>query len=307
MINNTSLNKIWRYHFKESSITEPTQEELKLSESILIPELDKIQILMENIRQQVDENIYCFFKEKWEKYIKWHYLFSKFPVWNCYYIVSDAQKYIEHLIYSGHPILKTLKKFINKWWTINQVYWVKDEIYFHNVIQAWSLIFNIANDSVNPNKKKVICGGLKTQNIRSIKDYFDYIEIAEFYQKADIYLNHYIPSLAPLFPLIKISPNGWVIKLATSLSLLSLNLSKWCQPAYDILFESDYINKTLPPIYVDLLSTKFDIDTDTETIKREFDILYSIADDEEKIEEKLNSRIKEAGMFNSAYLKPVEN
>jgi len=300
---------LWNGYLYQTSIMNPSEESAELSEKILVPQIDLIKQFLEWIRERIDEIICECIKKQWKWYKEWNFVFSNYPIGNCLEITTKVNNVLSRYINSKHnneEPLKSLREFTDNWLPIRVAFWIKQEEYFHNIIQAWSLWFDVANDTVDRDKEKVVCWKLEDLNIRALENYVDFSNIAEICWKDEIYPNIYIPHISPLFPLISIS-SEWVLAFKNNVTPFWVNLANSLQSAQDFLFKSKYANKELPPKYIDLLSEKFQINTDTKTIQEEFELLLSIADDEKKLIEKIEIAKKDVFAFDKLNLTSEEN
>jgi hypothetical protein len=79
-----------------------------------------------------------------------------------------------------------------------------NEACFQWFIIAGNHVLNVANDASDRLAYPVDVAPRDSHAYRSIRDYFDYIKIAEKYWGQSIFRNTVLPSIAPLCPIIAI-------------------------------------------------------------------------------------------------------
>ncbi|GGK47199.1 DUF6447 family protein [Salinarimonas ramus] len=80
--------------------------------------------------------------------------------------------------------------------------------YFQNAFQLGTLYVDVANDTVDPAKRKVEILPFDGAGLSPIRDFAHFARIARSYWSAEVFPNHVVPSLAPHCPLILIGPTG---------------------------------------------------------------------------------------------------
>ncbi|OAI03742.1 hypothetical protein [Methylomonas methanica] len=104
------------------------------------------------------------------------------------------------------PIEQVLLDFISQGGIVRSVWGVLREQYFQNALQFGGLYVDVANDTVDMNKPPVEILSLAASGLVSVRDLAHFRRTAESYWGATIYANHLFPSLAPLLPMVSVSP-----------------------------------------------------------------------------------------------------
>lgn len=86
------------------------------------------------------------------------------------------------------------------------VWGVLREQYFQNALQLGGLYVDVSNDTVVVTKPKVEILPMAESGLVSVRDLAHFRLTAERYWGATIHANHLVPSLAPLLPMISVSP-----------------------------------------------------------------------------------------------------
>lgn len=104
------------------------------------------------------------------------------------------------------PIEQVLLDFISQGGIVRSVWGVLREQYFQNALQFGGLYVDVANDTVDVNKPAVEILPLAASGLVAVRDLAHFRRTAESYWGATIYANHLVPSLAPLLPMVSVSP-----------------------------------------------------------------------------------------------------
>ena len=82
--------------------------------------------------------------------------------------------------------------------------------FFQNAFQVGTLYVDVANDTVTATKPKVEILPFADAQLVPISDFRHFARLASLYWQDRIYPNHVLPELAPVCPLIHVTPNGSV-------------------------------------------------------------------------------------------------
>ncbi len=104
------------------------------------------------------------------------------------------------------PIEQVLLDFMSQGGIVRSVWGVLREQYFQNALQFGGLYVDVANDTVDVNKSPVEILPLAASGLVAVRDLAHFRRTAESYWGATIYANHLLPSLAPLLPMVSVSP-----------------------------------------------------------------------------------------------------
>ncbi|MGZ5051973.1 MAG: hypothetical protein ACXWF8_04670 [Methylobacter sp.] len=104
------------------------------------------------------------------------------------------------------PIEQALRDFMSEGGTVRTVWGVLRKQYFQNALQIGGLYIDVANDTVDVTKPRVEILPIEASGLSSVRDLAHFRQIAESYWGATIYANHLLPSLAPLLPMVSVSP-----------------------------------------------------------------------------------------------------
>ncbi|AMK78676.1 hypothetical protein A1342_00905 [Methylomonas methanica] len=104
------------------------------------------------------------------------------------------------------PIELLLHDFMAQGGIVRSVWGVLREQYFQNALQFGGLYIDVANDTVDVNKAPVEILPLAASGLVAVRDLAHFRRTAESYWGATIYANHLLPSLAPLLPMVSVSP-----------------------------------------------------------------------------------------------------
>jgi hypothetical protein len=177
-----------------SHILEVDDKQKKLTEKWILPHVETITDDLCKIRANVDKRL--------KKYIKHS---KSYPVGMCQEIRNEVYK--EMLGTSGMNKdlkgLQMVRNFIREGGILKAFWGIDQEKYFQNAIQVGTSILDVANDTVDPRKPKIVFyPDMETAPIKRINSIEAMAEIMERYWGYEIYPNIYFPNLAPFFPII---------------------------------------------------------------------------------------------------------
>jgi hypothetical protein len=104
------------------------------------------------------------------------------------------------------PMERLLHDFIAGGGAARTVWGVLRDQYFQNALQFGALYVDVSNDTVVVTKPKVEILPIESAGLVPVRDLAHFRQTAERYWGASVYANHLLPSLAPLLPLISVSP-----------------------------------------------------------------------------------------------------
>ncbi len=104
------------------------------------------------------------------------------------------------------PLDGTILGFIRAGGIVRSVWGALRGQYFQNALQVGALYVDVANDTVVVTKPKVEILPLAESGLESLRDLDHFSEIAAIYWGASVFANVLVPSLAPILPLVTVSP-----------------------------------------------------------------------------------------------------
>ncbi len=106
----------------------------------------------------------------------------------------------------GHPVEHRLREFVAQGGVVRTVWGVLREQYFQNALQFGGLYIDASNDTVVVTKPPVEILPIEQSGLVPVRDLAHFRLTAERYWGAAVYVNHLVPSLAPLLPMVSASP-----------------------------------------------------------------------------------------------------
>jgi hypothetical protein len=189
------------------------------------------------------EKILVKYRNIADKELKWQNFWydTEYPIWHCW----EIRDYVFNLLEKN--------VFLTNWENFKKIYWIQKSWYFHNAIQIWDTILDVANDTVEINDKKIIISKIKENLIENIKNYHDFCDIAEKYWWFKIIPNNYLDKTKNKYPFF-FQRKDWVIFLPDFIDFINKKdeknnflLSK------DFFQNNKYKNNTLAKEYINLI------------------------------------------------------
>lgn len=109
-----------------------------------------------------------------------------------------------------HPVEQALAGFVNEGGWLRSVWGVLREQYFQNALQMGTLYVDVSNDTVVVTKPPVEILPMEASGLVAVRDLGHFRQTAERYWGATLYANHLVPTLAPLLPIVSVSPGKLV-------------------------------------------------------------------------------------------------
>lgn len=130
-----------------------------------------------------------------------------YPYGRCEEITRELHaRLARRLRQPAEPMEQVLHGFIKQGGLVRTVWGVLREQYFQNAIQFGSLYVDVSNDTVVVSKPKVEILPIEASGLVNVSDLAHFRRTAERYWGATLYANHLVPSLAPLLPMVSVSP-----------------------------------------------------------------------------------------------------
>jgi len=130
-----------------------------------------------------------------------------YPYGRCEEITQHVHARLqERLRQPAHDVERALLGFIQAGGLVQSVWGVLREQYFQNALQMGTLYVDVSNDTVFVEKPPVEILPMDSSGLVPVRDLAHFRQTAERYWKATLYANHLVPTLAPLLPVVSVSP-----------------------------------------------------------------------------------------------------
>ncbi|MFV3126248.1 hypothetical protein [Niveispirillum sp. KHB5.9] len=180
-----------------------TRVQKALSARFLLPVQDEIFDLLMGIRLDLDEGLRRLYPEREGKL---------YPLGCCREISNAVRQHLlQRLRNPQSRAERAISAFIRGGGVYRPIWGALRGCYFQNATQFGSLYVDVSNDTVTVTKPKVEILPIEEAGLEAIRDIPHFVEIAQAYWKARVFANHVIPSLAPLVPVITVTPKGTVV------------------------------------------------------------------------------------------------
>ncbi|WP_372400604.1 hypothetical protein ABMY26_36250 (plasmid) [Azospirillum sp. HJ39] len=134
-----------------------------------------------------------------------------YPYGRCEEITRDLfARLSQRLARPDGPVEQALRAFVEDGGILQSVWGVLREQYFQNALQVGSLYVDVSNDTVVVTKPKVEILPIEASGLVPVRDLAHFRQTAERYWGAILYANHLVPTLAPLLPILSVSPGRLV-------------------------------------------------------------------------------------------------
>lgn len=130
---------------------------------------------------------------------------------------------------------QALIHFVRQGGLVRQVWGDLRGDYFQNALLVGVLYIDVANDTVDPRKPPIEILPFAEARLVPISDFHHFSRVAERYWQARLYPNHLMPALAPYFPLISVSNNGFIQLQSASNYMIALTQVGAFHPAEAVL------------------------------------------------------------------------
>jgi len=130
-----------------------------------------------------------------------------YPYGRCEEITRDLfARLSQRLVQPAGPVERALRAFVEEGGVLQSVWGVLREQYFQNALQIGALYVDVSNDTVVVTKPKVEILPIEVSGLVPVRDLAHFRQTAERYWGATLYANHLAPTLAPLLPILSVSP-----------------------------------------------------------------------------------------------------
>jgi len=170
----------------------------ELTERLLSPHTDALMAWFLALRAEVDAVLAPRFPLAGGK---------AYPYGRCEEITRELHARLgQRLQQPRHPVEQRLHDFVRQGGIVRTVWGVLREQYFQNALQFGGLYVDVSNDTVVVTKPQVEILPIGQCGLVPVHDLAHFRLTAERYWGATVYANHLLPSLAPLLPMITLSP-----------------------------------------------------------------------------------------------------
>lgn len=130
-----------------------------------------------------------------------------YPYGRCEEITQHVHRQLlARLRQPSHPVEQALQDLVAQGGVLQSVWGVLREQYFQNALQIGTLYVDVSNDTVVTSKPPVEILPIGASGLVPVRDLAHFRQTAERYWGATLYANHLVPSLAPLLPIVSVSP-----------------------------------------------------------------------------------------------------
>jgi len=130
-----------------------------------------------------------------------------YPYGRCEEITRDLfARLSQRLAQPAGPVERALRAFVEGGGVLHSVWGVLRGQYFQNALQIGALYVDVSNDTVVVTKPKVEILPISESGLVPVRDLDHFRQTAERYWGATLYANHVAPTLAPLLPMLSVSP-----------------------------------------------------------------------------------------------------
>ena len=205
--------------------------ERELTERFLLPALPSLQACLLVLRHEVDAVLARRQPVK---------LGKPYPLGPCLEISLAVQERVQKVEPAALPPeardgLRSLRQFQQAGGSFRRVWGDLRGQYFQNAFQLGSLYADVSNDTVVPHKPKVEIRPFDRADLRPIRDYGHFSDLAQRYWRERILPNHLLPSLAPYCPMLLITPDGQLRLGDPGAYMVSLTLAGAFAPSESFL------------------------------------------------------------------------
>lgn len=200
---------------------------------------------LENIMFELEKNM-VYYRELTDDFIISEALIQgrydyrdKYPKGACFEITENVFK---TALNNPKSVLSQIR---DKGIVVKRVYGIMYDSFFQNGIEAGNRFVDLANDTWGEGGAKVKINLINDIDFKQIDSYEQMFEIMEKYWNAEIFPNHILPDIAPMFP--------YIIKLKGQIKFHSLHVANLLfsevntnfKMADNFLFNSKYSDKQM--------------------------------------------------------------
>ncbi|MBP2298409.1 hypothetical protein [Azospirillum picis] len=130
-----------------------------------------------------------------------------YPYGRCEEITRDLfARLAQRLQRPDCAVEQGLRAFADAGGILRSVWGVLRDQYFQNALQLGGLYVDVSNDTVVVTKPKIEILPIDACGLVPVRDLDHFRRTAQAYWGAELYANHLVPTLAPLLPILSVSP-----------------------------------------------------------------------------------------------------
>ncbi len=246
------------------------QKQRDLTETILVPNQPELLEDLLVMRDAFDARMKKVFNKK-----RWRRLdlsnnndpslvqFQLYPIGFCAFIRDKLLGTIQSELRNPHMGgLQALRRFMTKGGVFKKVSGAIFKKYFQNGLQAGSLWIDVANNTIDITEPPIKIAPLSESGFEDIDDFELCADLLESYWHYDVYPNTVFPYLAPIYPIIVLTPTGIIQLLRLNETMIAQNVLAGFGLAQDFIFKSRFSGKQLPAQCHHLIGEEFFWDED---------------------------------------------
>ncbi|MBY4677383.1 hypothetical protein [Marinobacterium arenosum] len=220
-------------------LTPVDDRQVQLTRRWLQPNLVLIESELLRLREQVDPSLERQYPAQGEK---------AYPIGRCLEISQAVYRLLQQGIQRPqNPAQQLIRQFVAEGGVARRVWGALRESYFQNAFQFGTLYVDVANDTVDPAKPKVEILPLSESGFCNIRDFEHFQAVAGRYWQCEVYANHLLPTLSPLFPLLIHYPATGRLSVETRIDyMLRLNMHSGFRLAQSWLASGGHQQSGLP-------------------------------------------------------------
>lgn len=198
-------------------LTPVDDRQAQLTRRWLQPNRVLIEAELLRLRTQVDPSLARQYSGQGDK---------PYPIGRCLEISRAVYQQLQQGIQRPqNPAQQLIRQFVAEGGVARRVWGALRGSYFQNAFQFGALYVDVANDTVDPAKPKVEILPLAESGFCNIRDFAHFQAVAARYWQCEVYANHLLPTLSPLFPLIIHYPASGRLSVETRIDyMLRLNM-----------------------------------------------------------------------------------
>ena len=217
----------------------------KFTEKHLKPLIPSIKKFFKYLRELYDEQIRELQKKHKpdrKKKTPFSATLDNYPIGYCFSITDSILKSVERM--GLENILGNVFDVDNL--ILKRIYIILDDKYFQNAIQMGTLYIDVANDTVDVKKEKVVVKHLKDVNYKNFGDFEHFAIVAERYLNVKLYPNKDFPEVFDIFPLIVYSESHGYNFFDYNATMFFKNVASNFELSEKFKKSEFYLNRNLP-------------------------------------------------------------
>lgn len=200
----------------------PSRRDAALTARFLTPARASLMEWLLSIRAEVDRDLGPSLDGRYGK---------PYPYGCCQEITLDVMRRITGSVArSEAPGARALLAYLKAGGACRRIWGVLRGVYFQNALQCGGLYIDVSNDTVTVTKPKVEIADIAECGLERVTGIAHFNQVATGYWGFAMYPNHAVPSLAPVLPVMSITPAGGVsLQSATDYMVALLRLDDFRQ------------------------------------------------------------------------------